>query len=240
VVTRIAARTGSPDRPGYGSVHRSMPVPRPDRGGSRPFPTVNDLLVTALIAAVDRWNTAQGEPSGLIRISVPVNARDQQDRWAGPGNQSRLIRVTATSRERADPARLLAHVAAQTRAGKRRRSGGLDATSRLLAAGWAPTAVKRTAARLARRLGAPLCTDTALLSNLGVLPDPPSFGGGAAPLWFSGPCQMPRGLGVGAVTTAGRLNLCVHYRHALLDRAAAADFTALYCAAIGELAGGPA
>ena len=241
VVTRIAARTASPDRPGYGSVHRSIPVPHPDRHGSGPFPTVNDLLVAALVAAVDGWNAAQGTRSERIRVSVPVNARDQRDRWAGPGNQSRLIRVTINSGERADPARLLARVAAQTRAGKQRRSDGLDATSRLLATGWAPAAVKRTAARLARRLAGPVCTDTALLSNLGVLPEPPSFGGrGTEPIWFSGPAQMPRGLGVGAVTTAGRLHLCVHYRHALLDRSAAADFTALYCRTLGEMAGWPA
>jgi hypothetical protein len=241
VVTRVATRTAWPDRPGYGSVQRSMPVPRPARQGSGPFPTVNDLLVAGLIRTVDRWNAAQGQRSGRIRISIPVNDRDHQGRWAGPGNQTRLIRVTAGSRERADPARLLAHVAAQTRAGKQRPSGGLDATSRLLATGWAPTAIKRPAARLARRVAAPVCTDTALLSNLGALPDPPSFSGnGTEPVWFSGPCQMPRGLGVGAVTTAGRLHLCVHYRHALLDRSAAADFTALYCQALGELAGRPA
>ena len=145
------------------------------------------------------------------------------------------------SRERADPARLLAHVAAQTRAGKQRTSGGLDATSRLLAAGWAPAAIKRPAARLARRIAAPACTDSALLSNLGAMPDPPWFSGsGAGPVWFCGPAQMPRGLGVGAATTAGRLHLCVSYRHALLDRAAGADFTELYCQALGELAGRPA
>ena len=84
VVTRIAARTGAPDRPGYGSVQRSMPVPRPARQGSGPFPTVNDLLVAALIRTVDRWNAAQGRHSGRIRISVPVNDRDRQGRWAGP------------------------------------------------------------------------------------------------------------------------------------------------------------
>ena len=241
VVTRVAARTVCPDRPGYGSVQRSMPVPWPPRQGSGPFPTVNDLLVAALIRAVDRWNAAQDQHSGLIRISVPVNDRDRRGRWTGPGNQTRLIRVTAGSRERADPARLLAHVAAQTRAGKQRQAGGLDATSRLLATGWAPTALKRPAVRLARRVAAPVCTDTALLSNLGTLPDPPSFNGsGTEPVWFSGPAQMPRGLGVGAVTTAGRLHLCVHYRHALLDRSAAADFTVLYCQALGELAGRPA
>jgi hypothetical protein len=241
VVTRVAARTTWSDRPGYGSVQRSMPVPRPPRRGSGPFPTVNDLLVAALIRAVDRWNAAQGQPSGRIRISVPVNDRDRQGRWAEPGNQTRLIRVTASGRERADPARLLARVEAQTRAGKQRPSVGLDATSRLLATGWAPTAVKRLAARLARRVAAPVCTDTALLSNLGAFPDPPSFSGdGTEPVWFSGPAQMPRGLGVGAVTTAGRLHLCVHYRHVLLDRGAAADFTALYCQALDELAGRPA
>lgn len=240
VVTRIAARTARPDRPGYGSVQRSVPVPRPARQGSGPFPTVNDLLVAALIRTVDRWNAAQSRRSGHIRISVPVNDRDHQSRWAGPGNQTRLIRVTAGSRELADPARLLAHVAAQTRVGKQRPSGRLDATSRLLATGWAPAAIKRPAARLVRRAAAPVCTDTALLSNLGAIPDPPSFSGsGTEPVWFAGPAQMPRGLGVGAVTTADRLHLCVHYRHALLDRSAAARFTALYCQALDELAGRP-
>jgi len=240
VVTRIAARPERPDRPGYGSVHRSVPVPRPAREGSGPFPTVNDVLVAALIATVRRWNAAHGRPARRIRISVPVNDRDHRSRWAGPGNQTRLIRVTASGRDCADPARLLAHVAAQTRAGKQRPPAGLDATSRLLATGWAPAAVKRFAARLIRRLAGPVCTDTALVSNLGVLPGPPSFSGrGPEPLWFSGPAQMPRGLGVGAVTIAGQLHLCVHYRHALLDRGAAADFTALYCQAVRELARRP-
>jgi hypothetical protein len=241
VVTRVAARTARPDRPGYGSVQRSMPVPRPPRLDGGLVPTVNDLLVAALIRTVDRWNAAEGQRSGRIRISVPVNDRDHQGRWSGPGNQTRLIRVTADSRERADPVRLLAHVAAQTTAGKQRPAGGLDAMSRLLATSWAPTALKRPVVRLARRVAAPVCTDTALLSNLGALPDPPSFSGNSAePVWFSGPAQMPRGLGVGALTTGGRLHLCVHYRHALLDRSAAADFTALYCETLGELAGRPA
>jgi hypothetical protein len=239
-VTRVAAQTAWPGRPGYGSAHRSVPVPRPARQGSGPFPTVNDLLVAALIRTVDRWNAAHGRRSGRIRISVPVNGRDHGSRWAGPGNQGRLIRVTARPREHADPARLLAHVATQTRAGKQRPPAGLDAASRLLAAGWAPGVLKRWTVRLARRVAAPVCGDTALLSNLGAIPDPPSFGGGTGPLWFSGPAQMPRGLGVGAVTVGDRLHLCVHYRYALLDRDAAADFTALYCQALGELAGRPA
>jgi hypothetical protein len=239
-VTRVAAHTALPGRPGYGAVFGSLPVPRPARQGSGPFPTVNDLLVAALIAAVDRWNAAHGRRGGRIRVSVPVNDRDPRSRWAGPGNQTRLIRVTAGARDRADPALLLRHVAAQTRASRQQPAGGLDAASRLLAAGWAPAVIKRRTARLARRVAAPLCTDTALVSNLGVIPGPPSFSGtGTEPLWFCGPSQMPRGLGVGAVTTAGRLHLSVHYRHALLDSGAAADFTALYRQVLTEMAGRP-
>ena len=239
--TRIASHSARPDRPGYGCVQRSLPVPRPAREGTGPFPTVNDLLVAALIRTVDRWNTAHGWRSGRIRISVPVSDRGHQDRWTDPGNQTRLIRVTARSRERADLGRLLAHVVAQTRAAKERPTAGLDAASRLLATGWAPAAIKCHAVRLARRVAAPLCTDTALLSNLGAIPCPPCFSGsGTEPLWFSGPARMPRGLGVGALTIAGQLHLCVHHQHALMDRSAAADFTALYCEALGELTGSPA
>ena len=237
VVTRIAAHAAQPDRPGYGFVLTSAPVPRPTRSGDGPYPTVNDLLVAALILTVDQWNAAHGCRSGTIRITVPVNDRDPQRRWEGPGNLSRLIRVTARPGQRADAADLLAQVAAQTRAAKRQPRPGLDAVSRLLAAGWAPTAVKRHMARLARRLARPLCTDTSLVSNLGMLPDPPGFSGsGQEPLWLSGPAPMPRGLAVGAVTVAGRLQLSVHYRHALLDSGAAADFTAAYCRALAGLA----
>ncbi len=240
VVTRIAAHAAQPDRPGYGFVQKSVPVPGPSRQGSGPHPTVNDLLIAAMILTVDRWNAAHGRRSGTIRITVPVNGRDPQRRWEGPGNQSRLIRVTAGPGQRADAAGLLAHVVVQTRAGKRQPRPGLDTVSRLLAAGWAPVAVKRHTARLARRLARPVCTDTSLVSNLGVLIDPPSFSGsGREPLWFSGPAPMPRGLAVGAVTVAGRLHLCVHYRHTLLDSGAAADFTAGYCRALAELAAPP-
>ena len=107
-VTRIAPQGASPDRPGYGFVLTSMPVPRRPRGGRGPHPTVNDLLVAALSLTVDRWDTAHGLRSGQIRITVPVNARDPEQRWQGYGNLSRLIRVSTQPGERTDPAVLLA------------------------------------------------------------------------------------------------------------------------------------
>ena len=237
-VTRIAAQGGSPGRPGYGFVLTSMPVPRPPRTGRGPHPTVNDLLVAALSLTVDRWNTAHGHRSGQIRITVPVNARDPEQRWQGYGNLSRLIRVSTQSRQRADPAGLLAQVAAQTRVGKQSRRAEIDAMSRLLATGWAPATVKQRTARLARRLAAPVLTDTSLVTNLGALPDPPRFGGdGEQSLWIAAPAPMPRGLSVGAAPASGPLCLSIRYRHALLDRAAATAFAGAYCEAITELAG---
>jgi NRPS condensation-like uncharacterized protein len=237
LVTRIAARAPQPDRAGYGFVLASVPVPRPDRRGSGPHPTVNDVIVAAMILTVDQWNAAHAGRDGITRICVPVNNRVPEQRWAGPGNMSRLIRVTARPGQRADPAGLLAQVAAQTRAAKEQPRAGLDGVSRLLAAGWAPTAVKQRAARLARRLCSPVFTDTTMVSNLGVLPDPPSFSGsGREPMWFYGPATMPRGLCLSAVTVAGRLNLCITHRPALLDSAAAAHFTASYCLTLAALA----
>jgi NRPS condensation-like uncharacterized protein len=240
-VTRIAPQAGQPDRPGYGFVLISDIVTRPAPRGDGLRPTVNDLLVAALCLAIDRWNAAHGRVSGQISVTIPVNGRAAGQRWQGDGNLSWLIRVVTTPAQRAAPDALIASVAAQTRAAKERgRTGGTDALSRLLATGWAPVLVKRCVARLIRGLAAPMLTDTSLVSNLGVLPDPPSFDGrGTEPLWLAPPCPMPRGLSVGAVTVAGRLHLSVRYRLVLLDHAAAEDFTACLRAALTELAPPP-
>ena len=186
-MTRIAPQGGIPRQPGYGFVLASIPVPRPPRQGSAPYPTVNDLLVAALTLTVHRWNTAHGRRSGRIRVTVPVNGRDPQRRWQGSGNLSRLIRATTRPGQRTDPAALLAQVAAQTgraRASPPRYRRGEPAAGRRVdrprSSGTPPAWPAVSPARL--------LTDTSLVSNLGVLPDPPSFSGtGREPLWFAPP-----------------------------------------------------
>jgi hypothetical protein len=236
-VTRIAPQGGQPGRPGYGFVLISDTVPRPVSGGDGPRPTVNDLLVAALCLTIDRWNTARGQVSGQISVTVPVNGRAAAQRWQGDGNLSWLTRVVTGPSHRADPGLLLRHVATQTRVARERgRTHRTDTMSRLLATGWAPMVVKRRVARLVRGLAAPVLTDTSLVSNLGLLPEAPTFdGSGTEPLWLAPLCPMPKGLALGAVSVAGRLYLSVRYRLALLDRAAADDFTACFRAALGEL-----
>ena len=236
-MTRIAPQGGHPGRPGYGFVLISDTVPRPLSDGDGPRPTVNDLLVAALCLAIDRWNTARGQVSGQISVTVPVNGRAAAQRWQGDGNLSWLTRVVTSPSHRADPGLLLRHVATQTRLARDRgRTHRTDTMSRLLATGWAPMVVKQRVARLIRGLAAPVLTDTSLVSNLGLLPEAPTFdGSGTEPLWLAPLCPMPKGLALGAVSVAGRLYLSVRYRLALLDRAAADDFTACFRAALGEL-----
>lgn len=235
-VTRLAPDGGRTGLPGYGFTLRSFDVPQVPGSPSESRATVNDLLVAALFLAVQRWNVAHDRRSGLIRVTVPVNDRPPQSRWDGYGNLSRLVRVTTRPAQRIQPDHLLGVVAAQTRIGKLGGRSGTDSASRALAGGWAPAGVKGHAVRGLRRFAGPLIADTSLVTNLGAIPDPPSFSGaGDEPLWFSTPAPMPRGLSIGVATVGGRLRLCVRYRHTLMDQAAADDFATCYQQALAEL-----
>jgi NRPS condensation-like uncharacterized protein len=198
--------------------------------------TVNDLLIAALIAAIGRWNAEHGRPAGRIRITMPVNARrDDQD--GATGNLSRLTTVTAMAPAGGpDLGGLVASVAEQTRAAKDHIGPQVDPVSRALATPWCPVAVKRGLLRLALRTAGPLVCDTSLVSNLGIVADPPRFAGlPATDMWFSTSAHMPRGLSVGVVTVGGKLHLCFRYRRALFSDAAAVRFAHAYTAALGDI-----
>jgi NRPS condensation-like uncharacterized protein len=233
---RIAAEVTS-GRDGYGfELITCDRVPRMPDAGPGPRATVNDLLIAALIVAISRWNAAHGRPPGRIRITMPVNARPSGQADAA-GNLSRLTAVTAQPPGRGGDVRpLAADVAAQTVAAKNRPGPQVDPLSRALAAAWCPAAVKRRLLRLALRTAGPLICDTSLVTNLGIVADPPRFGPApATSMWFSTSAHMPRGLSVGAITLAGRLHLCLRYRHALFSAPAAARFAGSYAAALGEI-----
>jgi len=225
------------DLAGYG--FRLLPgraVPAGARDGRERAATVNDLLITALIVAIGRWNTAHGRPSGRIRITMPVSVRSPGEAPAA-GNLSRLAAVSVPApASGGDLGALVADVAAQTRAVKDRPGPQVDPVSMALAAAWCPPAVKRRLLRLALHTAGPWLCDTSLVSNLGVVADPPRFGTApSAGMWFSTSAHMPRGLSVGAVTAGGRLHLCLRYRRALFSEPAAGRFAGLYAAALTDL-----
>jgi NRPS condensation-like uncharacterized protein len=235
---RRAGRRGEPaTRSGYGFRLITFPrVPAFPEAGREPRVTVNDLLIAALIVAIDRWNAAHGQPSARIRITMPVNSRPAGDAGAA-GNLSRLTAVTA---QLPGPGyelpSVIADVARQTRRAKQRTGPQVDPLIRALAAPWCPAAVKRRALRLLLHAAGPLFCDTSLLSNLGAVATPPAFGHvPASHLWFSTSAHMPRGLSVGAVTVGGQLNLCLRYRRALFSEPAAVRFTDGFTAALSQV-----
>jgi NRPS condensation-like uncharacterized protein len=198
--------------------------------------TVNDVLVAALIATISRWNAAHRRRRAAIKITVPVNVREPGLRGVA-GNHSRIAIVTAEPRTAAgDLYALLAAVTRQTRALRQARPERVSAGSLGLAPGWCPVALKRLAVRFALRAIGGIVCDTAMLTNLGNVTDPPWSGShGPVRMALSGPAHMPRGVSVGAVTADGQLQLAFRYRYALFDEAAAARFVAAYAATLGEL-----
>ncbi len=80
--------------------------------------------------------------------------------------------------------------------------------------------------------------DTAMVSNIGRVAEPPSFGTDAGPtvgLWFSPPARMPLGLTIGAATVADRLHLVFRYRHRLFDADASGRFADRFVAELDRL-----
>jgi NRPS condensation-like uncharacterized protein len=223
-------------RDGYGL--RLLPVPSLPRPSGA---TVNDLLVAALIATISRWNAAHQRPHRAISITIPVNARGPGQREVA-GNHSRTATVTVEPKTAAaDPLVLLAAVTRQTGALRQARPTGASAGALGFAPGWCPVALKRLAVRFALRAVGRVVCDTAMLTNLGNVADPPWSGHrGPVRMALSGPAHMPRGVSVAAVTADGQLQLGFRYRYALFDEAAAARFAATYAAALDELARGAA
>jgi NRPS condensation-like uncharacterized protein len=238
-VARIAPERGRGNRreTGDGCGLRLLLVPSVPRLSGA---TVNDALVAALIATISRWNAAHRRRRAAIKITVPVNVREPGLRGVA-GNHSRIAIVTAGPRTAAgDLSALLAAVTRQTRALRQARPERVSAGSLGLAPGWCPVALKRLAVRFALRAIGGIVCDTAMLTNLGNVTDPPwSRSHGPVRMALSGPAHMPRGVSVGAVTADGQLQLGFRYRYALFDDAAAARFVAAYAATLGELTSPP-
>lgn len=211
---------------GYGFHHVALSAPLTRALVDLDHPgTVNDVLLAALHLAIAAWNGDRGERCGRIGVLVPANLRPPEWRHDVVGNFSLPARVSTNRRHRRRPESALLALTAQTR---RKKGAGfgtallevLDRSDRLPL--WAKQAMV-----MSLPLGGNRLVDTAMLSNLGPLPDPPWFGADAGPTveaWFSPPARLPLGLTVGAVTVEGRLHLALRYRHGLFDARAAASF----------------
>lgn len=234
---RLASDQGS-DQPGYGFRHvrldaeETQALVELEHAGS-----VNDVLLAALHLAVGAWNHEHARSCGRVSVLVPANLRPPRWRQEMVGNFSLPARVSTNRTQRATPTRALAAVTAQT--SRKKQSGLGTAFLEVLSRSWLlPLGAKQALVNLSDVLGDRL-VDTAILSNLGRVEDPPSFDGeadDAAELWFSAPARMPLGLSVGAVTVANQLHLSFRYRCPQFDDDAARRFVDCYLAQLRRVA----
>ena len=197
------------------------------------------MLVAALHLAIGRWNADHGARCRRVGVLVPANLRPREWRHDVVGNFSLPARISTTRRNRRDPSQALDAVVAQTR--RKKRSGMGTALIEVVGRArrlplWAKQAMVAALPLTGNRL-----VDTAMLSNLGLVTDLPSFPdqdggpGDVVELWFSPPARMPLGLSVGAATVGGRLFLSFRYRHRLLGPEAADRFVETYLDALAGL-----
>ncbi len=199
--------------------------------------SVNDLLIAALMITIAGWNQSHGRRPGPIKITMPVGDRAQAGAGGLWANTSRLTSVMARVEEGVAATDLLADVAAQTRYAKEHGGPQVDFFCRVLAASPVPVVVKDRLLRTAITLAGSVVCDTCLVSNLGVI-EPVTFGEvTASQLWFSTFAHMPRGLSLGALTVAGRLQLTFRFRPALFSEPAAAAFASRYVQALDRITG---
>jgi NRPS condensation-like uncharacterized protein len=227
-VARIA-RDGGNDRPAYGFVMFALSADESRRLFTRhpQCTTVNDALLAALAIAIERWNADHGCPERPIALSMPVNLRPAEWRLEIFSNFASWVTVWVRAGRGEEMSSVVARVATRTRVIKRDRLGGL-AVDLLKVPGKLMIAAKRWL-QYVKAFSNNAVVDTASLSNLGnVAPLPRLSETAVAEVWFSPPCQMPLGVGIGAVTHGGRLHISVRYRHAQFDRDAARRFTELY------------
>lgn len=234
--SRIAV-VGGTKRDGFGFAFRTLQLGEDSAPALLRRPagtTINDVLVAALHLTVHSWNAKHDAPAGRIGVMMPVNVRPAKRLWEVVSNLTSMVSISTAPNDRVNLATATAAVAEQT--DKIRRNNRAYGLYDLLAATRkAPLVVKRAVPRLIHLAGDRF-VDTAMLSNLGRIPEPPSFPphpvGQPAQLWFSPPCDPSCSVSIGVATSGQRLALVARYRHEQFDAAAAEEFIDQFMAQI--------
>lgn len=231
--SRIAT-VGGADHDGFGFVFRAFDIgdQTPGLVQRPPGTTINDALVAALHRTVQSWNAQYGIAADRIGVMMPLNIRPASRFWDVVSNLTSMISVSTDPDDRADLGSATAAVARQTYE-TRRNDQAFGLHDLLATVQNAPVTVKRAVPRLLQLTGDRF-VDTAMLSNLGRLPQPPSFSDSEPKeLWFSPPCDPACSVSVGVVTCEQRLSVAARYRYEQFDADAAEEFIDLLVSQLG-------
>jgi NRPS condensation-like uncharacterized protein len=235
--SRIAV-VGGTDRDGFGFVFRTLVLGEtttPELVQRPRGTTVNDVLLAALHLTVQAWNSKHCVPTDRIGVMMPVNVRPANRLWDVVSNLTSNVTVSTAPDDRVDLATATAAMAEQTYQMRRQdRAYGLHDLLEVIKK--APLPVKRAMPRLLPQTSDRF-VDTAMLSNLGRIPAPPTLvskpDSGPPELWFSPPCDRACSVSIGVATSGQRLALVARYRYDQFDADAAEEFTDLLIAQVG-------
>jgi len=205
---------------------------------------LNDILLAAAYRVVEKWNSMHGKVSKKIRIMAPVNISPK-----GFGNvvsnQASWISPATTPQDRADPAKLLKKVRADTiYAAKNRMAFSL--VYFFYFCSLFPLAVMRGMCRFL--MITRTYVDTILITNIGVVwpkvgseePAVTSIGSSKiVNVTGSAPVVTPMGLSISVSIYNKSLNISLTYRSALFSKEKAEMFLDLYIEEIKNYPVGP-
>jgi NRPS condensation-like uncharacterized protein len=235
--TRITPHFGE-NKAGVAFVSHTFSVADTDALGAlrQGSATINDVLAALLHITIARWNLSHNDSAGRITLMNAMNFRPITWRQEGVGNFSLWVNVATRQHERQDFASTLAAITEQTQKFKSDEAAGL-LVDLLELVQLLPGSVRKALTGLMPLTGN-FVVDTAVLNNLGRvpdLPDPAGKAGRITAIRFSPPTHMPMGVAVGAVTLRGELTLTFRYRHAQFDKHAAVAFKDSFLALLTEL-----
>jgi NRPS condensation-like uncharacterized protein len=222
---------GGTERPGYGVHHVVLPAEMASRLRPKRFApgTMNDLFLAAMHRTIEQWNRARGVEPARIALMVGVNLRPKSWWREIFGNFSLSSTVSTWPDDRSTPALLMRSIVAQTLRIKENPAAAVLADVYASASAM-PIEWKRAMPSLLARLGGDRFMPTAVVSSLGRIDEPFSFGDGgpATEVWVSGSSRMPMGLMLAPLSYRGALHLSFRYRHPQMSEAAAHRFAEMY------------
>lgn len=195
--------------------------------------TLNDLLLAGCYMTVEKWNRMHGKASNRIRIMAPVNISPKGYRDV-VSNQASWLSLTTTPDDRADAARLLKKVRAQTSEAAANRMA-FALIYYFYFCSCFPLFVMKLMCRFL--MITRTYVDTIVLTNIGSIWSGPrseeaavSTMGDARILNVIGsaPVVSPMGLSIAAGTYNRNLNISLTYRPAFFSDEKAQMFLALY------------
>jgi NRPS condensation-like uncharacterized protein len=234
--SRIAV-VGGTDRDDFGFVFRTLDLSETTTPGLMQRPpgiSINDVLLAALHVTVQVWNSKHGAPTARVGVQMPINVRPADRAWDVVSNLTSMVSVSTGPDDRVDLTTATAAVAEQTSEIRRNnRAFGLHDVLHVTKK--APLIVKRAVPKLIHLTGDRF-VDTAMLSNLGRIPEAPNLpnrnDSEPPELWFSPPCDPACSVAIGVATIEQRLTLVTRYRYDQFDADAAEEFTDLLIAQV--------